>query len=33
MAEAVFKNMVNDRGLQDKFVIDSAGTGAYHVNI
>ena len=31
MAEAVFQNMVNQAGLSDEFVIDSAGTGGWHV--
>ena len=30
-AEAVFKKMVEDNGLKDKFEIDSAGTGSWHV--
>lgn len=29
-AEAVFTALVEKRGLNDKFVIDSAGTSAYH---
>lgn len=31
MAEAVFQDLVNRAGLSDRFVIDSAGTGAWHV--
>ena len=31
MAEAVFKKMVDDAGLSDKIVVDSAGTGSWHV--
>jgi low molecular weight phosphotyrosine protein phosphatase len=31
MAEAVFSHTVNQRGLGDKFYIDSAGTAGYHV--
>lgn len=31
MAEAVFQHMVNQAGLQDKIVVDSAGTGGWHV--
>ncbi|KAI9230372.1 MAG: phosphotyrosine protein phosphatase I superfamily [Piptocephalis tieghemiana] len=31
MAEAVFRQMVLDRGLEKDFDIDSAGTAAYHV--
>jgi protein-tyrosine phosphatase len=30
LAEAVFRNMVRERGLEDRFVIDSAGTSGYH---
>lgn len=30
-AEAVFKHLVENQGLQDKFYIDSAGLGAWHV--
>ncbi len=29
-AEAVFAHLVNEEGLADRFVIDSAGTGAWH---
>lgn len=31
-AHAVMQNKVNQRGLTDRFEIDSAGTHAYHVN-
>ncbi len=31
MAEGVFRSVVESRGLSDKFEIDSAGTGAWHV--
>jgi protein-tyrosine phosphatase len=31
MAEAVFQNLVNETGLVDKFCIDSAGTGSWHI--
>lgn len=31
MAEAVFRHMVSQRGLADKFEIDSAGTGNWHI--
>ena len=31
MAEAVFQKMVNEAGLSDKIVVDSAGTGSWHV--
>jgi len=30
-AEAVFRSLVQREGLEDTFVIDSAGTGAFHV--
>ena len=30
-AEAVFLNLIEREGVADRFVIDSAGTGAYHV--
>ena len=30
-AEAVFKKLVENKGLKDKFEIDSAGTGSWHV--
>lgn len=30
LAEAVFRHLVNERGLADRFVIDSAGTSGYH---
>uniref|UniRef100_A0A0B7B9D2 Low molecular weight phosphotyrosine protein phosphatase n=1 Tax=Arion vulgaris TaxID=1028688 RepID=A0A0B7B9D2_9EUPU len=31
MAEGVFEHLVKQRGLQDQWVIDSAGTGSWHV--
>lgn len=31
MAEAVFRKMVSDKGLSDKFKIASSGTGRWHV--
>ena len=31
MAEGVFQNLVNEAGLSDKIMIDSAGTASYHV--
>ena len=31
MAEAVFQQLVNEAGLADKILVDSAGTGAWHV--
>jgi protein-tyrosine phosphatase len=30
LAEAVFRQQVGERGLQDRFEIDSAGTSGYH---
>lgn len=31
MAEAVFQNLVDEAGLSDEIIIDSAGTGSWHV--
>lgn len=31
MAEAVFQQMVNQAGIDDKISVDSAGTGSWHV--
>jgi protein-tyrosine phosphatase len=31
MAEAVFRQMVKEAGLEDRFHIESAGTGSWHV--
>lgn len=31
MAEAIFKNIVRQEGLSEKFSIDSAGTANYHI--
>lgn len=31
MAEAVFKQLVDEAGLSDNFTVDSAGTGSWHV--
>ncbi|MBK8987924.1 MAG: low molecular weight phosphotyrosine protein phosphatase [Chloroflexi bacterium] len=31
MAEAVFQKMVDDAGLTDQILVDSAGTGSWHV--
>ena len=31
MAEAVFRHMVNARGYADKILIDSSGTGDWHI--
>jgi protein-tyrosine phosphatase len=30
LAEGVFRHLVRERGLEDRFEIDSAGTSAYH---
>ena len=30
-AEGVFLHQLNERGLNDRFVVDSAGTGGWHV--
>lgn len=31
LAEGVFRHLVRERGLEERFRIDSAGTGAWHV--
>lgn len=31
MAEAVFQHLVNEAGLSDQIVVDSAGTGGWHI--
>ncbi len=31
-AEGVFETLINEKNIQEKFEIDSAGTHAYHVN-
>ena len=31
LAEGVFLHMLRERGLQDRFTVDSAGTGGWHV--
>lgn len=31
MAEAVLRHKINDRGLSQKIVVDSAGTGDWHI--
>ena len=31
LAEGVLRHLVRERGLDDRYVIDSAGTGAWHV--
>ena len=30
-AEAIFQNLINDKGIVNKFIVDSAGTGSWHV--
>ncbi len=30
-AEAIFKHLINDKGISDKFIVDSAGTGSWHI--
>ena len=30
-AEAIFQNLINDKGIGDQFIVDSAGTGSWHV--
>ncbi len=30
-AEAIFLKLIEDKGIQDKFFVDSAGTGSWHV--
>ena len=31
LGEGVFRHLVKERGLSDRFIIDSAGTASYHV--
>ncbi|SHN28131.1 low molecular weight protein-tyrosine-phosphatase [Gracilibacillus kekensis] len=31
MAEAVFRQIIKEKGLEDRFVIDSAGIGDWHI--
>ncbi len=31
LAEGIFKHQINQLGLADKFIVDSAGTSSYHV--
>jgi len=31
MAEAIFRHMVKEKGQQDRIIIDSSGTGGYHI--
>tara|TARA_Y100000589_G_scaffold278054_1_gene273375 strand:+ start:1479 stop:1952 length:474 start_codon:yes stop_codon:yes gene_type:complete len=30
-AEAIFLNLINDKGIRNQFIVDSAGTGSWHV--
>ena len=30
-AEAIFLNLINKKGLNDSFIVDSAGTGSWHI--
>ena len=30
-AEAIFQNLINDKGISNEFMVDSAGTGSWHV--
>ena len=30
-AEAIFKGLINDKGIGNQFIVDSAGTGSWHV--
>ena len=30
-AEAIFQNLINDKGMGNQFIVDSAGTGNWHV--
>jgi len=30
-AEAIFQNLINDKGISSQFIVDSAGTGSWHV--
>ena len=30
-AEAIFQNLINDKGIANQFIVDSAGTGSWHV--
>jgi len=30
-AEAIFQNLINDKGICSQFIVDSAGTGSWHV--
>ena len=30
-AEAIFQNLINDKDLGNRFIVDSAGTGSWHI--
>jgi len=30
-AEAIFQSIINDKGIGNQFIVDSAGTGSWHV--
>jgi len=30
-AEAIFNNLINHKGINNQFIVDSAGTGSWHV--
>ena len=30
-AEAIFQRLINDKGIDNQFIVDSAGTGSWHV--
>ena len=30
-SEAIFQKLINDKGIGNKFVVDSAGTGSWHI--
>ena len=30
-AEAIFQSLINDKGISNQFIVDSAGTGSWHV--
>ena len=30
-AEAIFQNLINEKGIGNQFIVDSAGTGSWHI--
>ena len=30
-AEAIFQSLINDKGIGNQFIVDSAGTGSWHI--